>query len=143
MAGLLAKNKTFKSVDFDPKPKYYVLDMFPYPSGDGLHVGHAEQYVATDIIAQYKKMCGYNVLHPMGWDAYGLPAEQYAIKTNTHPQVATEKNITNFRKQIMSLGYAADWDREINTTDPNYYRWTQWIFLSFTKRASPISLKPQ
>jgi leucyl-tRNA synthetase len=116
--------------DFDAsKPKYFVLDMFPYPSGQGLHVGHPEGYTATDIIGRYKKMCGFNVLHPMGWDAFGLPAEQYAIKTGTHPRVTTEANVTNFKKQLQSLGFAYDWDREVNTTDPGYFKWTQWIFL--------------
>ena len=115
---------------FDPvKPKYYVLDMFPYPSGSGLHVGHPEGYTATDIIARYKRMCGFNVLHPMGWDAFGLPAEQYAIKTGQHPAVTTAHNIDNFRAQLKRIGFAYDWQREVNTTDPGYYRWTQWIFL--------------
>ena len=116
--------------DFDAsKPKYYVLDMFPYPSGQGLHVGHPEGYTATDIIGRFKKMSGFNVLHPMGWDAFGLPAEQYAIKTGTHPRVTTEANIANFTKQLKSLGFAYDWSREVNTTDPGYFKWTQWIFL--------------
>jgi len=116
--------------DFDAsKPKYFVLDMFPYPSGNGLHVGHPEGYTATDIIGRFKKMSGFNVLHPMGWDAFGLPAEQYAIKTGTHPRVTTEANIANFTKQLKSLGFAYDWDREVNTTDPGYFKWTQWIFL--------------
>lgn len=110
-------------------PKYYILDMFPYPSGSGLHVGHPEGYTATDIIARYKRACGYNVLHPIGWDAFGLPAEQYAIKTGQHPRKTTEANVINFRRQIRSLGFSYDWSREINTTDPNYYKWTQWIFL--------------
>src|SRR5712691_6634726 len=115
---------------FDPaKAKFYVLDMFPYPSGAGLHVGHPEGYTATDIIARYKRMCGFNVLHPMGWDAFGLPAEQYAIKTGTHPRATTQKNIDTFRRQIKMLGFSYDWDREVDTTDPNYFRWTQWIFL--------------
>ena len=118
--------KTFAAHDFDERPKYYVLDMFPYPSGDGLHVGHVEGYTATDIMARYKRMQGFNVLHPMGWDAFGLPAEQYAVKTNTHPSITTEKNINNFRRQIVTMGYSSDWDREVNTTDPKYYRWTQW-----------------
>ena len=109
--------------------KYYILDMFPYPSGAGLHVGHPEGYTATDILARYKRACGYNVLHPMGWDAFGLPAEQYAIKTGQHPRETTEANVNNFRRQIRSLGFSYDWSREINTTDPKYYRWTQWIFL--------------
>src|SRR5210317_2096023 len=132
--GIWNSEKTFRcpnpgDADFDPsKPKYYVLDMFPYPSGGGLHVGHPEGYTATDIIARYKKMNGFNVLHPMGWDAFGLPAEQYAIQTGTHPAVTTNKNCDNFRRQIKSLGLSYDWDREINTTDPKYFKWTQWIF---------------
>jgi leucyl-tRNA synthetase len=133
--------------DFDAsKPKYFVLDMFPYPSGNGLHVGHPEGYTATDIIGRFKKMSGFNVLHPMGWDAFGLPAEQYAIKTGTHPRVTTEANIANFTKQLKSLGFAYDWDREVNTTDPGYFKWTQWIFLKLYNsyvgedgKAHPIS----
>ena len=121
-------HKTFKSPDGGSKPKYYILDMFPYPSGQGLHVGHPEGYTATDIIARYKRMKGFNVLHPMGWDAFGLPAEQYAIQTGTHPAVTTGKNCDTFRGQIQSLGMSYDWDREVNTTDPGYYKWTQWIF---------------
>ena len=103
--------------------------MFPYPSGAGLHVGHPEGYTATDILCRYKRMRGFNVLHPMGWDAFGLPAEQYAIQTNTHPRITTQANIDTFRRQIKSLGFSYDWDREVDTTDPDYYRWTQWIFL--------------
>ena len=110
-------------------PKYYILDMFPYPSGAGLHVGHPEGYTATDILARYKRMRGFNVLHPIGWDAFGLPAEQYAIKTGQHPRITTEANIANFKRQIKSLGFSYDWSREVNTTDPGYFRWTQWIFL--------------
>lgn len=122
------KNKTFKTV-YDPsKPKYYILDMFPYPSGAGLHVGHPEGYTATDIVARYKRMKGFNVLHPMGWDAFGLPAEQYAIQTGTHPAITTNKNCDTFRRQIKMLGLSYDWEREINTTDVNYFKWTQWIF---------------
>lgn len=122
------KNKTFKSGNDFTKPKYYVLDMFPYPSGSGLHVGHVEGYTATDILARYKRSKGFNVLHPMGWDSFGLPAEQYAIRTGTHPAISTEKNIDNFRRQLQSLGFSYDWDREIATSDPSYYKWTQWIF---------------
>jgi leucyl-tRNA synthetase len=110
-------------------PKYYILDMFPYPSGAGLHVGHPEGYTATDILARYKRMLGFNVLHPIGWDAFGLPAEQYAIKTGQHPRITTEANTANFKRQIQSLGFSYDWSREVNTTDPSYFRWTQWIFL--------------
>jgi leucyl-tRNA synthetase len=124
------KERTFRAADEpDPsRPKYYVLDMFPYPSGEGLHVGHPEGYTASDIIARYKRMRGFNVLHPIGWDAFGLPAEQYALKTGTHPRVTTERNTQRFRSQLKSLGFSYDWDREINTTDPRYYKWTQWIF---------------
>lgn len=128
------EHKCFRAVDGSPKPKYYILDMFPYPSGAGLHVGHPEGYTASDIIARYKRMKGFNVLHPIGWDAFGLPAEQYAIKTGTHPSETTKKNVENFTRQIKSLGFSYDWDREINTTDPNYYKWTQWIFLQLYKR---------
>ena len=123
------KDKTFEGNDASTKPKYYILDMFPYPSGAGLHVGHPEGYTATDIIARYKRMQGFEVLHPMGWDAFGLPAENYAIKTGTHPQKTTAENIANFTRQIKSLGFSYDWSREIDTTDPKYYQWTQWIFL--------------
>ncbi|MCH7733286.1 MAG: leucine--tRNA ligase [Candidatus Marinimicrobia bacterium] len=126
--------KTFKVTEDEHKPKYYVLDMFPYPSGAGLHVGHPLGYIATDIVARYKRMKGFNVLHPMGWDAFGLPAEQYAIKTGTHPQETTKKNIDNFRRQIKMLGFSYDWDREINTTDAVYVKWTQWIFLQLYKK---------
>ena len=134
--------------DFDAsKPKYYILDMFPYPSGDGLHVGHVEGYTATDILARFHRMQGFNVLHPMGWDAFGLPAEQYAIKTGQHPRVTTARNIDNFRRQLQAVGFSYDWDREVSTTDPAYFRWTQWIFLQLynawfnpaTCKAEPIS----
>jgi len=129
---LWEERKTFKANDCDDsKPKYYVLDMFPYPSAAGLHVGHPEGYTASDIVARYKRMKGFNVLHPMGWDAFGLPAEQYAVETGTHPAETTKKNIESMRRQIESLGFSYDWNREVNTTDPNYYRWTQWIFLKF------------
>lgn len=145
--------KTFRTpnpgdADFDAaKPKYYVLDMFPYPSGSGLHVGHPEGYTATDIIGRYKRMMGFNVLHPMGYDSFGLPAEQYAIKTGQHPAITTAENIENFRRQLKSLGFAYDWEREIATTDPEYVRWTQWIFLQLygsyyceeCQKAKPVS----
>jgi len=124
--------RTFEAADCDDsRDKYYVLDMFPYPSGDGLHVGHPEGYTASDIVARYKRMKGFNVLHPMGWDAFGLPAEQYAMQSGTHPAETTQKNISRIRTQIKSLGFSYDWDREIGTTDPAYYKWTQWIFLKF------------
>jgi len=134
--------------DFDAtKPKYYILDMFPYPSGDGLHVGHVEGYTATDILARFHRMQGFNVLHPMGWDAFGLPAEQYAIKTGQHPRVTTARNIDNFRRQLQAVGFSYDWQREVSTTDPSYFRWTQWIFLQLysawfnpsSRKAEPIS----
>lgn len=145
-------NKSFRTLGpgdegFDAsKPKYFVLDMFPYPSGQGLHVGHPEGYTATDIVARYKRMTGHNVLHPMGWDAFGLPAEQYAIKTGQHPRTTTEKNVENFRNQLKRLGFAYDWDREVNTTDPGYFKWTQWIFTQLynsyfdpaTNKARPV-----
>ncbi|MBM6764298.1 leucine--tRNA ligase [Faecalicoccus pleomorphus] len=129
------EEKTFRcdTSDFS-KPKYYVLDMFPYPSGNGLHVGHPEGYTATDIIARKKRMEGYNVLHPMGWDAFGLPAEQFALQTGHHPAEFTKKNINHFREQIQSLGFSYDWDREISTADPSYYKWTQWIFTQLYKK---------
>lgn len=128
------ENKTFKTSEEAGKPKFYALDMFPYPSGAGLHVGHPEGYTATDIVSRYKRMRGYNVLHPMGWDAFGLPAEQYAMDTGQHPRDITFKNIDNFRRQIKSLGFSYDWDREISTTDPGYYKWTQWIFIQLYNR---------
>lgn len=124
-----ADNKTFKTVLDKLKPKYYVLDMFPYPSGAGLHVGHPEGYTATDIMARYKRMKGFNVLHPMGWDSFGLPAENYAIKTGIHPDVVTQENIKTFKRQLSSLGFSYDWDREIATSNVDYYKWTQWIFV--------------
>ena len=127
-------HQTFKAVDGGDKPKYYVLDMFPYPSGNGLHVGHPEGYTATDIVSRYKRMNGFNVLHPMGWDSFGLPAENHAIKTGTHPAVTTKKNIANFKRQLKMLGFSFDWDREISTSDPDYYRWTQWIFTQLYKQ---------
>jgi leucyl-tRNA synthetase len=137
--------------NFDPaKAKFYILDMFPYPSGAGLHVGHPEGYTATDIVARYKRMRGFNVLHPMGWDAFGLPAEQYAIKSGQHPALTTRENVAKFKSQLKRIGFSYDWQREINTTDPRYYRWTQWIFLQIynswfnpaTNKAEPISTYP-
>ncbi|MDI9205493.1 leucine--tRNA ligase [Ligilactobacillus saerimneri] len=128
------EHKTFKTTEDPEKKNFYALDMFPYPSGQGLHVGHPEGYTATDIIARMKRMQGYNVLHPMGWDAFGLPAEQYALKTGHTPKEFTKKNINNFRRQIQSLGLSYDWDREVNTTDEEYYKWTQWIFEQLYKK---------
>ncbi|MFF2090366.1 leucine--tRNA ligase [Paenibacillus sp. NPDC058174] len=127
-------NKTFATTEDPGKPKFYALDMFPYPSGAGLHVGHPEGYTATDIVSRYKRMRGYNVLHPMGWDAFGLPAEQYAMQTGNHPRDFTVENINNFRRQIKALGFSYDWDREFSTTDPDYYKWTQWIFIQLYKK---------
>ncbi|CAG5245325.1 leucyl-tRNA synthetase [Streptococcus pneumoniae] len=126
--GYWAEHHTFKTGTDASKPKFYALDMFPYPSGAGLHVGHPEGYTATDILSRYKRAQGYNVLHPMGWDAFGLPAEQYAMDTGNDPAEFTSENIANFKRQINALGFSYDWDREVNTTDPNYYKWTQWIF---------------
>ncbi len=150
LAAILAGTQDLSRTDLSDKPKFYILDMFPYPSGAGLHVGHPEGYTATDILARYKRMRGFNVLHPMGWDAFGLPAEQYAIETGTHPRATTEKNIATFRRQIQMLGFSYDWDREVDTTDPNYFRWTQWIFLVLydtwydaeKKRGRPIAELP-
>ena len=140
-----APNSDEKNFD-SRKPKFYVLDMFPYPSGAGLHVGHPEGYTATDIIARYKRMRGFNVLQPMGWDAFGLPAEQYAIKSGQHPAVTTRENVAKFKSQMKRIGFSYDWQREINTTDPGYFKWTQWIFLQIynswfnpkTNKAEPI-----
>lgn len=128
------RNKTFKTQENSDKKKFYALDMFPYPSGVGLHVGHPEGYTATDIISRYKRANGYNVLHPMGWDAFGLPAEQYALDTGNDPREFTKKNIATFKRQIKELGFSYDWDREVNTTDPNYYKWTQWIFIKLYEK---------
>ncbi len=132
--GIWEKTKAFRAENGSTKPKYYVLDMFPYPSGSGLHIGHPEGYTATDILSRYKRARGFNVLHPIGWDAFGLPAEQHAVKTGTHPAANTQNNITNFRRQIKALGFSYDWDREVDTTDPKYFRWTQWIFLQLFKQ---------
>ena len=128
------KTKAFRAENGSTKPKFYVLDMFPYPSGSGLHIGHPEGYTATDILSRYKRARGFNVLHPIGWDAFGLPAEQHAVKTGAHPAANTQNNITNFRRQIKALGFSYDWDREVDTTDPKYFRWTQWIFLQLFKK---------
>ena len=124
-----ACQKTFKAFNYSEKPKYYVLDMFPYPSGAGLHVGHPLGYIASDIIARYKRHLGFNVLHPQGFDSFGLPAEQYAIRTGQHPSKTTTTNINRYRDQLDRMGFSFDWDREVRTSDPSYYRWTQWIFL--------------
>jgi len=128
------EHRTFRAEEPSAKPKFYCLDMYPYPSGAGLHVGHAEGYTATDIVSRYKRMRGFNVMHPTGWDAFGLPAEQYAIKTGVHPAITTTQNIDNFRRQMKRIGLSYDWDREVDTTDPAYYRWTQWIFLKLFER---------
>ena len=128
------KENLYKAEDFSSSKKYFVLVEFPYPSGQGLHVGHCRSYSAMDIIARKKRMEGYNVLFPIGWDAFGLPTENYAIKTGVHPQEATEKNINNSKRQLKSLGLSFDWDREINTTNPKYYKWTQWIFLKLLEK---------
>jgi leucyl-tRNA synthetase len=127
-------DKTFYTRESKAAPKYYILDMFPYPSGAGLHIGHPEGYTASDALKRFKKAQGHNVLHPMGWDAFGLPTEQYAIKTGTHPKATTAANVGNFKRQLRSLGFSYDWSREINTTDPDYFKWTQWIFKQLFKR---------
>ena len=127
------EHHTYKC-DIDPnRPKFYVLDMFPYPSGAGLHVGHPLGYIASDIYARYKRLKGFNVLHPMGYDAYGLPAEQYAIQTGQHPEITTNENIARYREQLDKIGFCYDWDREVRTCDPIYYKWTQWAFLQMFK----------
>ena len=131
---------TFRAVDGDARPKAYVLDMFPYPSGAGLHVGHPEGYTATDIVARFQRMRGCNVLHPMGWDAFGLPAEQYAIETGTHPALTTRKNVETFKRQIQRLGFSYDWDREIDTTDPAYsLRKIHWVHFTYAGSVVLIS----
>ena len=141
--GYWARERTFRAEDGSARPKCYVLDMFPYPSGAGLHIGHPEGYTASDILSRYKRAAGFNVLHPMGWDAFGLPAEQYAVKTGTHPRETTVRNIANFRRQIERFGFAIDWEREVDTTDPSYYRWTQWIFLQlFRKGLAYVDARP-
>lgn len=139
-----AKNKTFKAENNSEKPKYYVLDMFPYPSGAGLHVGHPLGYIASDIFARYKRLKGFNVLHPMGYDSFGLPAEQYAIQTGQHPEITTKVNISRYREQLDKIGFSFDWDREVRTSDPSYYKWTQWIFIKlFNSWYNPASNKAE
>ena len=141
-----AKHQTFKAQNDSTKPKYYVLDMFPYPSGAGLHVGHPLGYIASDIVARYKRHKGFNVLHPQGYDSFGLPAEQYAIQTGQHPAVTTAQNIARYREQLDKIGFSFDWSREVKTSDPDYYRHTQWIFIQLfnswynnaTEKAEPI-----
>ena len=129
-----AKEELYKTSEKSEKPKFYALDMFPYPSGVGLHVGHPKGYISTDVISRFKMLQGFNVLHPMGWDAFGLPAENYAIKTKTHPRVSVENNVATFKKQLEKFGFTYDWNREINTIDPEYYKWTQWIFLKMFEK---------
>src|ERR1700735_2528370 len=141
-----AKNQTFKADNNSAKPKYCGRDMFPYPSGAGLHVGHPLGYIASDIFARYKRLKGFNVLHPMGYDSFGLPAEQYAIQTGQHPAITTEANIATYRRQLDQLGFSFDWSREVRTSSPDYYKWTQWIFMqlfnswynNLTDKAEPI-----
>ena len=142
------KERGIYKVDVDnSRPKFYVLDMFPYPSGAGLHVGHPLGYIASDIYSRYKRLCGYNVLHPMGYDAFGLPAEQYAIQTGQHPAVTTEQNIARYREQLDKIGFSYDWSREVRTCEPEYYKWTQWAFLKMfahyyntaSQKAEPIA----
>src|ERR1700749_3275521 len=141
-----AQHQTFRADNQSAKPKFYVLDMFPYPSGAGLHVGHPLGYIASDIFARYKRLKGFNVLHPMGYDSFGLPAEQYAIQTGQHPAITTETNIKRYREQLDNIGFSFDWSREVRTSDPQYYKWTQWIFMQLfnswynleTDQAEPI-----
>ena len=143
------KRGTYKVSNESAKPKYYVLDMFPYPSGAGLHVGHPLGYIASDIYSRYKRLKGFNVLHPMGFDSFGLPAEQYALETGQHPATTTEKNIATFKAQLDKIGFCYDWDRELRTSDPQYYKWTQWIFLQLfnsyfcnTQKKSKVHYRP-
>ncbi|HRR05974.1 MAG TPA: class I tRNA ligase family protein, partial [Victivallales bacterium] len=135
------ENKTFQATDFSNKKKFYCLVEFPYPSGDGLHVGHPRSYTALDILSRKKRMEGYNVLFPMGFDSFGLPTENYAIKTGIHPSIITKRNIERFTKQLKSLGFSFDWDRVISTSDPEYYKWTQWIFLKFYEKGLAYKAK--
>jgi valyl-tRNA synthetase len=138
-----AEDQMYKTENNSKKNKFYILDMFPYPSGVGLHVGHPKGYIATDVISRQKRMQGFNVLHPMGWDAFGLPAENYALKTKTHPRISVEKNVAVFKEQLSILGFDYDWSREVNTTDPEYYKWTQWIFTKmFEKGLTYESMEP-
>src|SRR6476620_3604169 len=140
------ENNTYKISNESAKPKYYVLDMLPYPSGAGLHAGHPLGYIASDICARYKRLKGFNVLHPMGFDSFGMPAEQYAIQTSQHPAITTEKNIQTFKEQLDKIGFSFDWSRETRTSDPSFYKWTQWIFIKLfqswynkkTDKAEPI-----
>jgi leucyl-tRNA synthetase len=137
-----AQNQAYRIDNHSSKPKCYVLDMFPYPSGAGLHVGHPLGYIASDIYARYKRHKGFHVLHPMGFDAFGLPAEQYALETGQHPAVTTEKNIQRYKEQLNNIGFCYDWSREVRTSDPKYYRWTQWIFLQlFNSFYNPYTQK--
>ena len=129
-----ATKETYKVDQLSDKPKYYVLDMFPYPSGAGLHVGHPLGYIASDIVARYKRHSGFNVLHPQGYDSFGLPAEQYAIQTGQHPAITTDANISRYREQLDKIGFSFDWDREVRTCEPDYYKWTQWIFLKLYEK---------
>lgn len=135
------ENKTFKTSDDKSKEKFYALVEFPYPSGQGLHVGHPRPYTALDIVSRKRRMQGYNVLYPMGWDAFGLPTENFAIKNKIRPEIVTENNIKNFKRQMQSIGFSFDWDREINTTDPDYYKWTQWISFKCLKKDLHIKKK--
>src|SRR4030043_92940 len=135
------KKKLNLAEDFSKKPKKYILVEFPYPSGDGLHVGHVRSYAALDAVSRKKRMEGFNVLFPIGWDAFGLPTENYAIKTGIHPRIATEKNLANYKRQLKMLGLSFDWSREINTTDPSYYKWTQWIFLKLFEKGLAYKAK--
>src|SRR5262245_21809818 len=143
------RHATFRTRETPDQPKFYCLDMYPYPSGSGLHVGHLECYTATDIVSRYKRMRGFNVLHPMGWDAFGLPAEQYAVRTGIHPAITTAENIATFRRQMKRAGLSYDWERQVDTTDPDYYHWTQWIFLKLFERGlayvaeMPVNWCPQ
>ena len=141
------KHQSYRAESNSSKDKYYVLDMFPYPSGAGLHVGHPLGYIASDIYARYKRLTGFNVLHPMGYDSFGLPAEQYAIQTGQHPAITTDQNIARYRQQLDQIGFSFDWSKEVRTSDPSYYKWTQWIFIQFfnswyNKKSNKNPLRP-